>query len=142
MHWIALIIYLFDRHRYFRTYCVRCPITGVNCIDITYGQLKRNNESMETIFEQWRRTSETILLLQNPVAADLVGVAYSCCLWKINESWWCVIDGTWLFIITLLWTVTNWSSLETCTRSVRWLKLRAYLNTMNQLKVIWSTEPI
>ncbi len=35
---------------------------------------------METIFEQWRRASEMILLLRNPLAADLLGVAYSCCL--------------------------------------------------------------
>jgi hypothetical protein len=58
----------------------RCSVTGVNYIDITCGQLKRINERMETIFKQWHRTSETILLLQYPVAANLIGVAYSCCL--------------------------------------------------------------
>jgi hypothetical protein len=78
--------------RYFRTYCVRCSVTGVNWIDVTCGQLKQINERMETIFEQWHRTSKMILLSQNVVAADLVGVVYSCCLWQINESWWCVIN--------------------------------------------------
>jgi hypothetical protein len=131
----------FERHLGFGTYCVRCSVTGVNCIDITCGQLKPIKESMETIFKQWRRTSETILLLWNPVAANLVGMAYSCCLWKIDESWWCVINVMWLLILTLHWTVTNWSSLETSLQSVRWFKVRADLNTLNQLQVIWSTEP-
>jgi hypothetical protein len=94
MQAIPRLFYLFDRHRYFRTYCVRCSVRGVNCIDITCGQLKKINDSMETIFEQWRRKSEMILLLRNPVAADLVGVAYSCCLSKIDESWCCVMDDT------------------------------------------------
>jgi hypothetical protein len=49
-------IYLFDRQGYFRSYCVRCSVTGVNCIDITCGLLKRINEIMETIFQQWHRT--------------------------------------------------------------------------------------
>jgi hypothetical protein len=40
------------------------------------------------------------------------------------------------FITTLHLTVANWSSLEACLQSVRWF------NTLNHLKVIWSTEPI
>ena len=60
----------------------------------------------------------------------------------MDESWWCVINVTWLFIITLHWTVTNWSSLETCLQSARWFKVRADLNMLNHLKVIWSTKPI
>ncbi len=55
------------------------------------------------------------------------------------ESW---IEIAWLFITTLHWTVTNWSSLEACLRSVRWFKVRADLITLNHLEVIWSTEPI
>jgi hypothetical protein len=33
---------------------------------------------METIFEQQSKASETILLLQNAVATNLLGVAYNC----------------------------------------------------------------
>jgi hypothetical protein len=54
-------------------------------------------------------------------------------------SW---IEIEWLFITTLHWTVTNWSSLEAFLQSVRWFKVRADLNTLNHLEVIWSTEPI
>jgi hypothetical protein len=46
----------------------------------------------------------------------------------------------WLCITMLHWTVTNWSGLEACLRSVRWFKVRADLNTLNHLEVIWSTN--
>ncbi len=54
-------------------------------------------------------------------------------------SW---IEIAWLFITTLHWTVTSWSTLEACLRSVRWLKVRVDLNTLNHLEVSWSIEPI
>jgi hypothetical protein len=58
------IFIIFDRHKYFIPYCIRCSVTGVNCKDIMCEQLKQINERMKTIFlEQWHRTSETILLL-------------------------------------------------------------------------------
>jgi hypothetical protein len=98
--------------------------------------------SVDVISKQWHRTSEHPALPKIQKLSDLVRVACSCCLWKINESWWCVINVTWLFIITLHWMVTNWSSLETCLRSVIWFKVQTDLNTLSYLKVSWSTKPI
>jgi hypothetical protein len=95
---------------------------------------------METIFKQWRRTSEMILLLRNPVAADLVGLAAT----GLKDRWVLVVCHRCHVIIYhhAEWAVTNWSSLETCLRSVIWFKVRADLNLLNQLKVIWRTEPM
>jgi hypothetical protein len=49
--------------------------------------------SVENKSKQLRRTSEGILLFQNPVAADLAGVACSLCFER-SMIWWCVIEVT------------------------------------------------
>ncbi len=61
---------------------------------------------------------------------------------------WSIIDACcvmnlcpWVFI-AIHWTVTNWSSLQPCLPSVRWFKVRADLNMLNHLEMIWSTKPI
>jgi hypothetical protein len=45
----------------------------------------------------------------------------------------------WVFIATH-WMVTNWSNLEACLRSVRWLKVRADLNRLKHLEIISSNN--
>jgi hypothetical protein len=47
----------------------------------------------------------------------------------------------WVFIATH-WTVAKWSSLEACLGSVRWFEMRADLNMLNHLEVIWSIKPV
>jgi hypothetical protein len=68
-------------------------------------------------------------MMQRPSSEEWPMIYSRCVLW---------IKIAWLFITMLHWTVTIWSSLEACLRSVSWFKVRADLNTLNHLKVIWS----
>ncbi len=68
--------------------------------------------------------------------------------WHIATGRWSIEDGCCfvnlcpgVFIATHL-TVTNWSSLEACLRSVGWFKVWVDLNMLNHVKVIQCTEPI
>jgi hypothetical protein len=54
----------------------------------------------------------------------------------------CVVNLCLCVFIATHWTVTNWSTLEACLQSVRLFKVRADLNTLNHLEVIWSKKPM
>jgi hypothetical protein len=75
-------------------------------------------------------------------AAVLWRGAYCYWPWSIVDVCCVVNQDCVIFTTTLHWTVTIWSSLEACLQSVRWLKVRADLNTLNHFEVSWSTEPI